>query len=111
MSDNRPAWLLPTPARRDEPAQGVGLRALLLRLMRGENLSRGEAASLLDALLDESATDAQIAGALVALALKGETVEELTGMAEAMRARAGRLPPRHARLLDTAGAACGAREA
>jgi anthranilate phosphoribosyltransferase len=103
MSDERPTWLLPTPARRDESAQGAGLRALLLRLMRGENLSRAEAASLLDALLDESATDAQIAGALVALALKGETVEELTGMAEAMRARAVCISARHERFIDTAG--------
>jgi anthranilate phosphoribosyltransferase len=103
MSDERPTWLLPTPARRDEPAKGAGLRALLLRLMRGENLNRADAASLLDALLDESATDAQIAGALVALALKGETVEELTGMAEAMRARAVRISARHERFIDTAG--------
>ncbi|HEX8457897.1 MAG TPA: anthranilate phosphoribosyltransferase [Pyrinomonadaceae bacterium] len=103
MSDERPTWLLPTPARRDEPVAGAGLRALLLRLMRGENLNRAEAASLLDALLEESATDAQIAGALVALALKGETVEELTGMAEAMRARAVRLRTRHERFIDTAG--------
>lgn len=103
MSNDRPSWLLTTPVRRDEPAQGAGLRALLLRLMRGENLSREDAASLLDALLDESATDAQIAGALVALALKGETVEELTGMAEAMRARAVRISTRHERFIDTAG--------
>ncbi|HLL70181.1 MAG TPA: anthranilate phosphoribosyltransferase [Pyrinomonadaceae bacterium] len=104
MSNERPAWLLPTPARTDELAAGARLlRGLLLRLMRGESLSRAEAASLLGALLDESATDAQIAGALVALALKGETVEELTGMAEAMRARAVRIHARHKRFIDTAG--------
>ena len=103
MTDDRPSGLLPTPARRDEPAAGAGLRALLLRLMRGEHLSRPEAASLLDALLDEGATDAQIAGALVALALKGETVEELAGMAGAMRARAVRINSRHELFIDTAG--------
>jgi len=103
MTNDRPSWLLPTPARRDEPVAGAGLRALLLRLMRGENLNRRDAASLLDALLDESATDAQIAGALVALALKGETVEELTGMAEAMRARAVRIACAHEHFIDTAG--------
>ncbi|HEV2913292.1 MAG TPA: anthranilate phosphoribosyltransferase [Pyrinomonadaceae bacterium] len=79
------------------------LRALLLRLMRGENLLRAEAFALLEALLDGSATDAQIAAALVALSVKGETVEELTGMAQAMRARARRIHCNHARFIDTAG--------
>jgi anthranilate phosphoribosyltransferase len=99
----RPAWLLPTPERVDEPHESAGLRALLLRLMRGENLRREEAASLLDALLDGEATDAQIAAALVALAVKGETVEELAGMAAAMRARARRINARHTCFIDTAG--------
>ncbi len=71
--------------------------------MRGENLRRREATYLLDALLDGAATDAQIAAALVALAVKGETVEELAGMAAAMRARAVRIHSRHERFIDTAG--------
>ncbi len=100
----RPLWMLPAPqARRDEPQSVGGLRSLLMRLMRGENLRRTEAAGLLDALLDGTATDAQIAAALVALAVKGETVEELTGMAEAMRSRARRINTRHTRFIDTAG--------
>ncbi len=103
MTVERPSWLLPMPARRDEPQAGTGLRALLLRLMRGENLTRAEATDLLDALLDGAATDAQIAAALVALAVKGETVEELAGMAAAMRARAVRLRTRHTQFIDTAG--------
>ncbi|HKQ53800.1 MAG TPA: anthranilate phosphoribosyltransferase [Pyrinomonadaceae bacterium] len=102
-SAGRPAWLLPTPARNDEPRAGTGLRALLLRLMRGEDLRREEAEALLDALLDTEATDAQIGAALVALAVKGETVEELAGMAQAMRARATRINCRHERFIDTAG--------
>ncbi|HEX8706862.1 MAG TPA: anthranilate phosphoribosyltransferase [Pyrinomonadaceae bacterium] len=99
----RPSWLLPTPARSDEPRAEMGLRALLLRLMRGEDLQRAEAGALLEALLDGEATDAQIAAALVALAVKGETVEELAGMASAMRARAVRLNSSHERFIDTAG--------
>ena len=99
----RPAWLLPTPARTDEPQTATGLRALLLRLMRGEDLRSDEATALLDALLDNEATDAQIAAALVALAVKGETVEELTGMAQAMRSRAVRIKARHRCFIDTAG--------
>jgi len=98
----RPAWLLPTPARRDEPKRSP-LREFTLRLMRGENLKREEAAALLDALLDSGATDAQIGAALVALAVKGETVEELAGLASAMRARAVPVRSRHACFVDTAG--------
>ncbi len=71
--------------------------------MRGEHLQRSEATSLLDALLDGAATDAQIAAALVALAVKGETVEELAGMAAAMRARAVSINAHHAAFIDTAG--------
>ena len=62
----------------------LDLRETTMRLVRRENLSRTEGANFLDALLDPAATDAQIAAALVALTAKGETVEELAGMAEAM---------------------------
>ena len=102
-SNNATPQILQTPPRTDEPAEGGGLRALLRRLMRGEDLSRAEAAGLLDALLDGSATDAQIGAALVALAVKGETVDELAGLASAMRARAVRIRPGHTRFIDTAG--------
>ena len=79
------------------------LRSFLPRLMRGEDLSRAEAAQLLDALLNPEATDSQIASALIALRLKGETFEELAGLAEAMRERAVRITSRHACFIDTAG--------
>ena len=81
----------------------VDLRETTMRLVRGENLSRTEAANFLDALLDPVATDVQIAAALIALTGKGETVEELAGMAEAMRKRATPLHSRHERFIDTAG--------
>jgi anthranilate phosphoribosyltransferase len=81
----------------------VGLSGFLARLMRGENLSCSEASAFLESLLDGAATDGQIAAALVALAIKGETVDELTGIAAAMRSRAVPLHPRHERFLDTAG--------
>src|SRR5256886_16847270 len=75
----------------------------LPRLMRDENLSRAEASQLLDWLLDGAATDAQIAGTLIALKRKGETVEELAGLAEGMRARAIRINCGHRYFIDTAG--------
>lgn len=99
----RPSWLLPTPARRDELGSEQTARGLLVRLMRGEDLPRADAAALFGAALDDRVTDAQVSAALVALAIKGETVEELTGMAEAMRARSVRISCKHALFIDTAG--------
>ena len=79
------------------------LTAFLARLVRREDLSREEAFELLEALLDAEATEAQISGALVALATKGETVAELTGMAEGLRSRAVRVISKHPCFIDTAG--------
>ena len=79
------------------------LQEFIARLLRREDLNRGEAEQLLDSLLDAEATDAQIAAALVALAAKGETVEELTGMAAGLRARAVRVSSCHSCFIDTAG--------
>src|SRR5213083_2609464 len=81
----------------------LDLRTLTMRLMRRENLERTEAASFLNALLSPTAKDPQVDAALALLAAKGETVEELAGMAEAMRDRAIQLRSRHARFIDTAG--------
>jgi anthranilate phosphoribosyltransferase len=81
----------------------TALRHHLERLLHRETLSRSEAAELLEAMLQDDATDAQIAGALVALAVRGETVEELAGMAEALRARAVKINSCHRDFIDTAG--------
>ena len=80
-----------------------GLTQFIARLVRREDLSRDEAEELLESLLDAEATDAQIAAALVALAAKGETVDELTGMASGLRARAVRVNAAHPCFIDTAG--------
>ena len=79
------------------------LTEFLARLVRREDLNRAEAGELLEALLDAEATDAQISAALVALAAKGETVEELTGLVEGLRSRAVRVNSRHTCFIDTAG--------
>jgi anthranilate synthase component 1 len=96
----------PRTGRRGCNASEIGdfaLRELTLRLMHGENLSRAEAGNFLSCLLNPIATDAQIAAALTSLALKGETSDELAGMAEAMRNHALPLRSRHVRFIDTAG--------
>jgi len=53
-----------------------------------QSLSRGEARAVMTEVLTGKCTDAQIAALLVALHMKGETVEEIVGFAEAIRAAA-----------------------
>jgi anthranilate phosphoribosyltransferase len=57
-----------------------------------ESLSREEARTLMASVLAGECTDSQIAALLVALRIKGETVEEIVGFAEAIRAAASPLP-------------------
>ena len=57
-----------------------------------ESLSRAEAREVMAEVLAGNCTDAQIAALLVALRLKGETVEEIVGFAEAIRAAATAFP-------------------
>jgi anthranilate phosphoribosyltransferase len=81
----------------------LDLRQMTLRLLRGENFARREAANFLNTLVSPATTDAQVAAALIALTAKGETVEELAGMAEAMRSRAVPVHSNHECFIDTAG--------
>jgi anthranilate phosphoribosyltransferase len=55
------------------------------KLVRGESLTEDEAATAMKTIMSGEATSAQIAGLIVGLRVKGETVEEITGMARAVR--------------------------
>lgn len=79
------------------------ITTLLNKLIAKNDLTQGEAAALLDAMLGDNTTDAQIAAALVALAAKGETEEELAGFAQTMRARSARIATKHSVFVDTCG--------
>jgi anthranilate phosphoribosyltransferase len=68
-----------------------------------QSLSREEAREVMAEVLRGAATDAQIAALLVALHMKGETVEEIVGFAEAMRSAATRLEVRSNSMLDVSG--------
>jgi anthranilate phosphoribosyltransferase len=67
------------------------------------NLSADEAAAVLSEIMHGEASELQIAAFLIALRTKGETVEELAGMARTMRALAAHVPTDRDDLLDTAG--------
>lgn len=62
------------------------ITAALQRLMQHQDLTRHQAYAVLRSILAGEATEAQIGALLMALAMKGETVEELVGFASAMRA-------------------------
>ncbi len=72
-------------------------------LLDGTDLSRDRARLTMDAVMDGEATEAQIAGFLVALRAKGETAEEIAGFAEAMRSRVVAVTPRRSPIIDVVG--------
>jgi len=78
-------------------------RDLFEKLCRHEDLSSDEAAQAMGAIMDGDATPAQIAGLLVALALKGERPGEIVGFARAMIARAVAVPAPLGTVFDTCG--------
>lgn len=81
------------------------LKPYIAKVMQRQDLSAHEAEDAMEIIMTGQATQAQIGSYLTALRMKGETVDEITGSARAMRAQAGKIPlssdgnP----LLDTAG--------
>jgi anthranilate phosphoribosyltransferase len=75
----------------------------LRKLLDGESLSREEARVIMHQVMRGEATAAQIGGFLVALRLKGETVAEIAGFAEAMRAHVLAVHPERDDVVDTCG--------
>ncbi len=67
------------------------------------SLSREEARTVMAQILSGKASDAQIAALLVALHMKGESVEEIVGFAEAIRAAAQPITPGDGGTLDVSG--------
>src|SRR6185437_12163523 len=80
----------------------LDFKSVLIRLAAGERLSENDSAAAFDVMMSGNATPSQMGAFLMALRLRGETVEEITGAARTMRAKA--LPitaPRGA--IDTVG--------
>jgi len=69
----------------------VTLREALGKLVLKENLTREEANAAMRSLVEGEATPSQIAAFAIALRMKGETAEEIAGLAEVMRAAATRV--------------------
>lgn len=79
------------------------LTATIRKVIEGADLTRDEARAAMQVIMRGEATPSQVAGYLVALRMKGETVDEITGSAEAMREAAVMVPAEGANLVDTAG--------
>ena len=77
----------------------------LPKLISRENLSQAEAETVMNQIMSGDATPAQIGAYLIALRMKGETVDEITGSARAMRAHSLKviLPESNEDLLDIVG--------
>ena len=63
------------------------LKTLIGKVATGASLSRQEAATAFDRMMSGEATPSQMGGLLMALRVRGETVEEITGAVSAMRAK------------------------
>ncbi|BCG59913.1 anthranilate phosphoribosyltransferase [Paenibacillus sp. URB8-2] len=72
-------------------------------LIEGKDLSREQARDIMGAIMEGAATQAQIGSLLTALRIKGETVDEITGFAQAMRGFGTPVSTENERLLDTCG--------
>jgi anthranilate phosphoribosyltransferase len=73
------------------------------RVAAGEDLSADEAAAVLREVMEGRVSEAQTAGFLIALRTKGETVDEVAGLAKTMRELALRVDAATDNLVDTAG--------
>jgi anthranilate phosphoribosyltransferase len=79
------------------------LTAAIDALAARRDLSSEQTAGVLAEIMHGDVSEVQIAGFLIALRTKGETVDELAGLASTMRALAAHVPTDRADLLDTAG--------
>ncbi len=79
------------------------LKPYIARLLEGEDLSENDSEQAMSIIMSGQATEAQIAGFLVALRMKGETVDEITGCAQAMRSAVTPIEAAGLEAVDTCG--------
>ncbi len=79
------------------------IQEAIQKLVDRKDLVIDEAEAVMQEIMSGSATDAQIAGFLVALRMKGETIDEITALAKVMREKAKSISPKISPLVDTCG--------
>lgn len=81
----------------------MSMREFIGKCLAGDSLTTDEAASALDLIMTNQASDAQIAGFLVALCAKGETVDEIVGFAQTMRQHSVKIRAADSDAIDMCG--------
>jgi len=79
------------------------IREAIYKTMEGQSLTQDEAYAVATQIMEGQTSDAQIAGLLMTLRLKGETIDEITGFARTMREKATRIPCEANPIVDTCG--------
>ncbi len=86
-----------------EAEGGIDIKQALSALVDRRDLTAAEMATVVGQIMDGQATPAQVGALLTALRMKGETVDEVVGAAQAMRQRMRRVDVSAPVLLDTCG--------
>ena len=81
----------------------MNVQQAIARAIEGENLNSAEMQSVMQRIMTGECTDAQIAGLLIALRMKGETVEEITAAAQIMSSLASQVEIKASPLIDIVG--------
>ncbi len=90
--------------RRSTSGSFMSMKDALNRVVTGGHLTEREMRDVMMTIMEGEATNAQIAGLLVGLRMKGETVDELTGAVTVMREKAFHVAkPSGKRVVDTCG--------
>ncbi|MBL8027491.1 MAG: anthranilate phosphoribosyltransferase [Fibrobacteres bacterium] len=79
------------------------IQEAIRKIVAGSDLSKEEAAAVMNEMMEGEATQSQIASFLTALAIKGETVDEITGLVSVMRNKAARIKLDVPNCVDTCG--------
>lgn len=83
--------------------EAITMQQALSQLIGGSDLTRAQANAVMSTIMSGEATAVQIAGIATAMRMKGETKDEITGFAEAMRAHSSHVHTEQEGLLDTCG--------
>ena len=79
------------------------IKDAIQKVVDGTSLAEAEAEQVMLEIMEGKATPAQIGAYLTAMRMKGETVEEITGSARAMRSKAVRIRATDPMVVDTCG--------